>query len=74
MLQGLKRLEALALNFDFSPEAVAQLGPLGPHLTMLSYAGDMTKTRSTRWLENLWCMSTAVNCRTLGPGFMWCVV
>lgn len=48
MLQGLKRLEVLALNFDFSPEAVAQLGPLGAHLTMLSYAGDMTKTRSTR--------------------------
>ena len=47
-VQGLKRLEALALNFDFSPEAVAQLGPLGPHLTLLSYAGDMTKTRSTR--------------------------
>lgn len=46
--QGLKQLEALALNFNFSPEAVAQLAPLGHHLTMLSYAGDMTTTRSRR--------------------------
>jgi hypothetical protein len=72
VLQGLRRLEALALNFDFSPEAVAQLGPLGPHLTMLSYAGDMTKTRSTRWVGK--SMVHEQSCRTLGPVFTWCVV
>lgn len=46
--QGLKKLEALALNFNFGPEAVVRLAPLGAHLTMLSYAGEVTTTRSRR--------------------------
>jgi hypothetical protein len=47
-LQGLRRLRVLSLNFNFSPEAVARLAPLGATLTALTYAGDMTQTRSRR--------------------------
>ncbi len=46
--QGLRRLRALGLNFGVSPEGVRRLASLGPTLTALSYAGDMTQTRSRR--------------------------
>jgi hypothetical protein len=42
VLQELKRLVALAVNSDFSPGAVAQLGAQQSHLTMLSYVGVWT--------------------------------
>lgn len=67
-LLGLKKLEALALNFNFGPESVVRLAPLGAHLTMLSYAGEVTTTRSRR--RNLGTGLTNAAARVIGSSLI----